>query len=207
MSLIIATPCYGGLVHAKTAMGVLASITSGQASAWLTCEGESLVPRARNTIVATFLKSSRAEWLLWIDGDIVFEPAHVEALRTRAEWRGWKILAGVYCMKRPKGGPIYLDPIDPTDGVDPADGGCFAVRAAGTGCLLVHRSVYEGDAGLPRTALYADWHPCGVVDGLYESEDWGFCRLARERGHRIMVDPSVKVGHLGGTEWREGVAH
>jgi hypothetical protein len=36
-----------------------------------------------------------------------------------------------------------------------------------------------------------------VHHGTLESEDYHFCRLARESGYKIIMDPKVKLGHWG----------
>ena len=53
-------------------------------------------------------------------------------------------------------------------------------------------SSYQGLHGrTPALYMTPIWH-----DGL-ESEDYHFCRLAREAGYKIIMDPSIKLKHWG----------
>src|SRR5262249_50897991 len=80
--------------------------------------------------------------------------------------------------------------------------GPVEVDYAGTGFLLIRRDVIES---LAKTVLHYEG-PDGRVPCLYntpihndgfESEDYHFCRLAREAGYKIILDPSVRLGHIG----------
>ena len=74
--LMIGTPCYGGLVH----LGFFQSINDlsinftklGIPFDICTIGSESLIPRARNGIVARFMADEMASHLMFIDADITF---------------------------------------------------------------------------------------------------------------------------------------
>lgn len=57
----------------------------------------------------------------------------------------------------------------------------FEVEAAGMGCMLVHRNVFQSKRP------YFD----------YAGEDYGFCGAARKAGYKIFALPSVQCGHIG----------
>ena len=59
-------------------------------------DGDSLIPRARNRLVAEFMADSRWTHLFWIDADIGFEPE--AALRLLLAGRD--VVAGAYPLKR-----------------------------------------------------------------------------------------------------------
>jgi hypothetical protein len=40
----------------------------------------------------------------------------------------------------------------------------------------------------------------GIRNGIYESEDWGFCSLWKEAGGKVLIHPKVNVKHVG---WHE----
>lgn len=79
-SILIATPCYGGQLHAQCALSImelrLLLQSKGINSEWLPISGESLIPRARNACIA-YLLSSTCTHIIFIDGDITFHPGSV----------------------------------------------------------------------------------------------------------------------------------
>jgi hypothetical protein len=199
--ILFATPMYGGMCHERFFQSSLRTAISLTAAGldfdWLTERNESLVHRARMEMTATFLRGD-ATHLFWIDGDIEFEPEHVAAL--------WNmqvdIACGVYAMKKRdaqwyaawKDGELVKD-LDRFDGPTEVD-------YAGTGFLLIRREVieklaaaapsWEGANG-PVPALFMT----PIHNGALESEDYHFCRIAREAGYRIMMDPGVRLKHWG----------
>mgnify|MGYP001577792157 CR=1 FL=1 len=201
-SILFATPMYGGNCTEPFFHSVMRTIREltllGVEYDWLTERNESLVHRARMEMTATFLRRKEFTHLFWIDADIEFDPAHVAAL--------WNmqvpIACGVYAMKKRdqqwfaawKNGHLVKD-LDQFDG--PVE-----VDYCGTGFLLIRRDVietlaakaptWEGANG-PVPALFMT----PIHNGCLESEDYNFCRQAREAGFKIMMDPSVRLGHWG----------
>ena len=78
-SLFLSTPCYGGVCLQKYAKSILnLQILAAQSGVQLyidTLENESLVQRARNVAVGRFMQKSNAEYFMFIDADIHFDPA------------------------------------------------------------------------------------------------------------------------------------
>jgi hypothetical protein len=157
---------------------------------------ESLVTRARNEMTCWF-KRTKFERQMWIDADIEFEPEDVAKL-----WNmDADIAVAAYSMKRPDkplsawkdGKLVKLEecPQEP-----------FEVDYAGTGFMMIKRGVieklsetagsYEGPDGRV-SALYMT----PVHDDGFESEDYHFCRKAREAGFKVVMDPSIRLGHIG----------
>jgi hypothetical protein len=148
-------------------------------------------------MTAKFLTTSHTH-MMWLDADIEFEPADVAKM-----WNmDADIAVGVYAMKKQdkqwyaawvngalvKNLDQYKEPIE--------------VDFAGTGFMMIKRGVIETLAG--RSESYMG--PDGRVPALYmtpvhsdgfESEDYHFCRIARESGFKVMMDPSVRLGHWG----------
>jgi hypothetical protein len=103
----IATPCYGGSVstiYTRSLLGLSNLAWShgfGMQTRFL--DGDSLVTRARNRLVAEFMADARWTHLFWIDADIGFAPE--AALRLLLAGRD--VVAGVYPLKTdgwPEGG-------------------------------------------------------------------------------------------------------
>lgn len=200
--ILFATPMYGGQCTEPffhSAINVALELQrTGIGFDWLTERNESLVHRARMEMTATFLRRKEFSHLFWIDGDIEFDPEHVAKL-----WNmNADIAVGVYAMKKPdkqwfaawKDGELVKD-LDQFKG--PID-----VDYAGTGFMMVRRNVietlaakvphWEGANG-PVPALFMT----PIHNGCLESEDYHFCRIAREAGFKVMMDPSVRLKHWG----------
>jgi hypothetical protein len=140
------------------------------------------------------------DYIMWIDSDMVWEPRDIVRLLSHdvdivsgVAPIGTDMRAalgnfghdedGLPCLQY-----VYAPNVDkvPVD-----DKGLFEVHYAGGAFLCVKHSVYER-MGYPWFAMRYAEH-----DGkmLTTSEDVGWCIGARLAGHRIMVDPKVKVGH------------
>ena len=74
--IMIGTPCYGGLCHIgyfQSMLDLSVNFTKlGIPFELMTIGNESLIPRARNGIVAKFMASEDATHLLFVDADITF---------------------------------------------------------------------------------------------------------------------------------------
>lgn len=178
--------------------------------------GDSLVSRARNRLVATFLKSD-ATHLLFLDTDLIFSPAQIGRLCRQAEAPGTEIVAGLYPKKQAELGWVcnLLDPAEGGPGEPCPLTDLHRVKYAGTGCLLVAREVFEAMIkAFPQIAYVPDdqtdpeareWdffsvgvYRNGPADpGRYLSEDWFFCQRARDLGYEIRVDTRVVLKHVG----------
>ncbi len=91
--------------------------------------------------------------------------------------------------------------------------GLIEVAEAPTGFMCVKREVFrrlmahyphlrytpDGPPGHPRAHLHWRFYDCMVDpdDGRYLSEDFAFCRLWRDIGGKVWVDPDISLGHLG----------
>lgn len=81
ISILVLTPSYGGQIY----VGYLSSIIKLERLCkekniiidYEFCYNESLIPRARNTLVDKFMNSSNYTHLLFLDADIQFEPEDI----------------------------------------------------------------------------------------------------------------------------------
>ena len=111
----------------------------------------SLLTRSRNVIVKNFLDETKAEWLLMMDTDQILsveafdklinaanvtERPIVSALIFAAFWTDNDELRAVPVIYQDtENGPLPWD--------DYPDDSIVEIAAAGTGCLLIHRSILE----------------------------------------------------------------
>lgn len=203
MSILIATPCYGGMVtapHMKSCLELrLELIRAGIDHDWSLGWNESLIQRARNSMAAQFLQTEFRK-LLFIDADIEFFAEDVAKL-----WNlDAKVAVGLYSMKR-KDAPLSAWRDGKLVKIEECPKEPFEVSYAGTGFFMVDRSVFEEmqkawperahDEGTGKS--FAWFHPRVHEGGWYMSEDFAFCHDWRSLGGKIVADPSIRLGHWG----------
>ena len=158
---------------------------------------ESLVTRARNEMTGWFLKTE-FQRQMWIDADILFEPEDVAKL--------WNLDADIavaaYAMKLQNNPVLSAWKDGKLVKLEECPKEPFEVDYAGTGFFMVNRRVYEALA--PSTEVYQGpldrvraFYMTPVHNDGFESEDYHFCRRAREAGFKIIMDPSIRLGHIG----------
>jgi hypothetical protein len=223
MHLVIGTPMYGGMCCSEYVQSLLQLQSDMEQNGHkLTCiflGNESLIQRARNTIAHHFLQTD-ASHLLFIDADQKFRPQDI--VKMIQEDKG--IIAGCVPMKginwqRVKQGAVLNHPdlskltgifnINELEGhkmTDPEQP--FQVKHAGTGFMLINRSVFEtlkpiseiytnGGQSIPDGEEVYDFFPVGVYDGKLLSEDFNFCHLFRKAGGTVWAAPWCELGHFG----------
>lgn len=98
MKPLIATPCYGGLIHEGYLRGfsslIVQSIDIGMSINLATVINESLITRARNELVKYFMQSDSTH-LIFIDADIQFKPDDVFRLLAHDQ----DVVVGAYPLK------------------------------------------------------------------------------------------------------------
>lgn len=188
---------YGGLCQAEYFRSCLelreSLIRADVPHTWDVITNESLIPRARNNIASTFLKSDYRN-LMFIDGDIEFDPVDVAKL-----WNmDAPVSVGAYSMKRddqPKAAWLNGEIVVIEDCPEEP----FSVDYAGTGFMLIHREVFEKlKSSVPeyendKWAFFQE-----TYSSLGElSEDYFFCEQVRKAGYEIICDPTIKLTHWG----------
>jgi choline kinase len=165
---------------------------------FLITTNESLIQRARNTSVATFLKTD-FERLLFIDADIEFSVNDIESL-----WNlDVDVAVAAYSMKRPdKPLSAWEDGklVEIEGRTEP-----FEVDYAGTGFMMIKRKVFEDlqkahpelDHEEGKVGRCHAWFDCPIWNDTQMSEDYNFCRKFRDLGGKITLDPTIRLGHWG----------
>lgn len=176
-------------------------------SQFITLQGSGVISRLRNQVVSTFLEVTKDDWLLMVDTDQRFPIASFKKLIAAADAKKRPIVSGVVFGGFDTGG-IYLEPVPCIFRLDQDEGGLRAfhdyppdavvpVDAAGTGCLLIHRSVFE------KFQAEADPHQgdkwCFFQDlpmnGEWIGEDLLFCLKAVSYGFPIHAVTGAVLPH------------
>jgi hypothetical protein len=203
----ICMPCYGGMLTESTFMSYIkwANTCRQLGLDWTmeTMTNESLISRARNTLVAKFLNNPDSTHLMFIDADIGWEPWHLLVLLDRDV----DVIGGLYPMKSL---PIKWV-VNGFEGADEGPDGLQEVSKTGTGFMLVKRHVFEklnahpavkpfnNDIGLPKELdqHLKTYYDTAVRENRYYSEDWTFCENWRDLGGKVWVDKRVLLKHTG----------
>jgi hypothetical protein len=231
--IVAATPCYGGSVtlryyHATFAL-VMRGLALGIPVSIETISHESLITRARNTLVARFLDNPRATHLLFIDADIGFDPAQVERMLAFNE----DVVAGMYPLKTIAWDELAFANVHAGETLDtapirfvgkPMEGparemrdGFVTASYAGTGFMLIRReALLRMVAAHPELQYSAGHHSAeaqspnqyALFDGSvcpetrhYLSEDYTFCARWRALGGKIWLDTQSRLTHIGPHEF------
>lgn len=201
-------PCYGGMLTESTFMSYIkwANTCRQLGLEWTmeTMTNESLISRARNTLVAKFLNNPTSTHLMFIDADIGWEPWHLLVMLNAQK----DVIGGLYPMKTL---PIKWV-VNGFDGAKTEDNGNLQeVSKTGTGFMLVKRDVFEklnahpavkpfnNDIGLPKELdqHLKTYYDTAVRENRYYSEDWTFCENWRDMGGEVWVDKRVLLKHTG----------
>lgn len=153
----------------------------------------SLIYTSRNNL-ATQAIQSEADYVLWLDSDMVFEPDLLKRMFAVMEEHDLDILTGLYFRRVPPYTPVIFDRLDMQRGVcewsnfKSLPNELFEVGGCGFGCVLMKTDVFI-DVQARHRAMF---DPI-----LKTGEDLAFCWRARDVGYKIMCDPTIICGHIG----------
>lgn len=234
LHLVVATPCYGGMVSQRYMQSVCDLIAAANNDGLtLSVEllgNDSLITRARNSLVATMLDKPSATHLMFIDADIGFTPKQVgRLLAFDAE-----VAAGLYPLKVLHYGPEVAQRVAAGEPLETAQlryvgaplddptaetrDGFISAEYAGTGFMLIKRealirmiaaypetkyeSAHDRAGPNPSRNLYALFD-CMIdrATGEYLSEDFTFCHRWRGIGGKLWLDTQSQLRHIGPREF------
>jgi len=185
-------------IEPKTHDGLLELASRGYTVRYL--RNSSQVDLARSTLATRAMRDGFAE-TMWIDSDTAFEPDDVEKLRAH----GKPLTAGLYMRKGPvQFAATFLSP-KATFGVG---GGLLEMRYVGMGFTHIRAEVYaaiaetmpavhggyDGETVVPYFLPMLSQEEQGLT---YLSEDFSFCRRAKDAGYKVLADTTIKLGHIG----------
>ena len=219
--LFVATPMYGGMCHGSYAgsmfqLGTLC-MNAGVSLQYAHLMNESLITRARDSLAHDFLMTECTH-LMFVDSDIGFQAEDVLTMLAADR----DIVCGLYPRKeidwinvaaaaRRGVAPEELHQhtgalVVNTLGGPFEDGGdrLLEVVNAGTGFMLIKRAVLEGLVDKVAAYRHGDMvlhqffgTSIDPETGVGLSEDFHFCRLARDNGYQVWVAPDVALTHTG----------
>jgi hypothetical protein len=226
MKITIATPMYGGAAQSEyvQCLQLLVDLlrqNDHEVQTVFTIN-ESLITRARNSLVHEFLKTDH-EALLFIDADHSYDPADIlkmidsgkdiigagypmkainwEAVRQAALLgkQNLQLYSGFFAMN-------FLPEASAVQNETP-----LAVRDVGTGMMFINRRVFDEMAPLcgkyvgntvtagSKGEMITEYFYTEIDPELNVllSEDYAFCAKWRKMGNEVFVAPWVKITHIG----------
>lgn len=227
MKLFLSTPCYGGVCLEKYATSILQlqiECIKNQIQLFIdTTENESLVHRARNVSVGRFMQKSDADYFMFIDADIHFDPHSVIRLLKS----GHDISVACYpkkCVMWDQGAnqikngderiPAMLTSslvVNIGATTRKVEDGFIQILDGPTGFMLIKREVFEKmEKKYPELYCVND-HQNRDFDNYYAlfdcmidpdtkrylSEDYAFCRRWQQMDGKIYADVQTTLGHVG----------
>ena len=144
---------------------------------------------ARNQLARTM----RGDWLLMLDCDHEFDPDLVARMLLAFERNNFDVLTGLYQYKTPPYQPTVYFWADEGVGVKPVgrwteEYPIIQVDAAGAGCLMVRRRVFQ------RIARELGEQPFDIKAPY--SEDLSFFQRLQQLGVRTFCDTRVRYWHM-----------
>ena len=154
----------------------------------------SLIYTSRNTL-ATRAIQTEADYVLWLDSDMVFEPDLLERLMKTLTENDLDIVTGLYFRRVQPYSPVLFkdltlirDTFFEWSEFKEVPSDLFEVAGCGFGCVLMKTDAFY-DVQSKFGNMFA---PIGNT-----GEDLAFCWRARECGYKIWCDPSIICGHVG----------
>lgn len=227
---------YGGMCHGEYMKSILSTFLFFKniniECSLGTISNESLIQRARNTLATNFLQQTDFTHLMFIDGDIKFNPSDILRMMQSDK----EIICGVYPAKFINWSRIsnaVKNNIEPNQLQFHTGGfvvnfkdyeyGAKSIKNpeepieiwnGGTGFMLIQRNVLEKLSTVVENYLNDNSEETigQVIYNFFPvfidqkskrllSEDYAFCKVARENDIKIWMAPWVKLSHMGTYEF------
>ena len=154
----------------------------------------SLVYNARNELARQAIKSE-ADWVLWLDSDMVFEPDLLKKMLKVCEENDIDFLTGLCFRRKPPYTPTLFDRLDKMEHgasyttIMSVPEGRFKVGGCGFAGVLMSTDVLLSVAARFGGRMF------DPLEGF--GEDVSFCWRARQCGYEIWCDSEIELGHVG----------
>lgn len=221
--ILVGTPMYGGKCYGVFTESLLKLqhllLSKGYHIAFEYIVNESLITRARNEIVHTFM-SKDFDYLLFIDGDHRFDPLGVLKMieedvdficgiapNKKFNWESLRSAAkfGASNLEFFTGNFVF----HPFEDFRISDlNEKLEIKHGGTGLMLVKRNVFDKIKS-QQNVYQSEYGPHKVVEyfktsvenGMLLSEDYELCKQWREVGGKVYAAPWVEITHVGTYEF------
>ena len=208
--IFIGTPCYGGMITAdyfKSCLQLTALAATKKIEIQFgTIGNESLVTRARNTLVQLFMDEQKYTHLLFIDADIAFNPETIFRMLELDK----EVVTGIYPRKTIDWRKVKKRVIDNNNITIPelhaasleynlnvknpekisVKNGFIEVLDGATGFMLIKKQVFEKMAkAYPDLKFKSDQHlndPHDKTFNYHDTSDWNYAFFD------TMIDPETK---------------
>ena len=223
LKLFIATPAFGNSLTTTFVNSLIKFMSTSPdidlpyQTIFHTQSGLALVTQARNNCVSEFMKSG-ADYLLFIDADIGFEPENIKKILRRCNETKGVVLAP-YPVKNYSGvnrSINFIIHFIDQNNIEVDKEGFIKCKAGPTGFMMIHRSVFEklmktfpekktfisqvmGVSLENKNDFWYTFFETNVdpVNG-YLGEDIAFCNLCNKIGIEIQADTKAHLIHYGG---------
>ena len=190
--ILIAVPCMD-TIPTRFAHSLVMLRKVGECA--VTFEIGSLIYTSRNSIARRAIEMG-ADYVLWLDSDMVFEPDLLERLMAHMDEPDVNMVTGLYFRRVQPFSPVLFDRLDFHEGAtawtefEKIPDKMFTVGGCGFGCVLMRTDVLFD--------VLAKFQNCFAPLGN-TGEDLAFCWRARQCGYQIYCDPTITCGHVGTT--------
>ena len=199
MNILICIPTYNEYIHSKLVTDLLNLDLGRRYVIKFTVRFKcgSLIPRIRNNFISEFIADDSFTHLLFIDSDIYGFTETLEKMILSQK----DLIGGVYRkkMKFEEYNINLLNNIDQTLCDEFPE-----VKHIPTGLMLISRNVTDLLSWKYPERVYFegqkkryDFFKCGIENGLYLSEDYGFCELYRNVGGKVHCVLDSEITHHG----------
>lgn len=143
------------------------------------------------------------DYIMWIDSDVVFTPDHFFKLLQDDK----DIVSGLYMMSDNTHYATVEDWDDDfflkhghfqflnREMVQAKQGKLFTADYTGFGWVLVKKGVFESLQYPWFQPVWTEYNIDGKIVRDFTMEDVAFCKMIKEKGYDVWIDPAVIVGH------------
>lgn len=184
----------------------IAKVRNSGFDSYIQVQGKGQITRNRNKVVQEFLSQTDAQWLLFIDSDERLTKETWQKLRQSADDRTHKVVSALVFAdfetengdKRPLPTIYHSSDDEGFSCIDdyPLDS-LIEIAGSGTGCLLIHRSVFLliQENASPHQGKDWCWFVEGAINGRYFGEDLLFSRRLQQLGVKMYAHTGAICAH------------